>query len=253
MKKILVIGKPALDGYGAIDYLKLYFQIQMAENAENAQNMITVYHPDLLLVVASDITEETSLIFHTLRMTYAQLPFMTMGTMDEKRNAEYYLYSGIENIALPFEGKRAIQQLAAKLGIPDPTVEQSLTPMQAAGRKKVLVVDDNAPTLRSIKGLLDDHYQVLVAPSGEKALQIMSRNIPQLVLLDYEMPGMTGKEVLQIMRQNEILSLIPVVFLTAVNDKDQILEILSMKPQGYLLKPVTLEKLLTTIQRLIGT
>ncbi len=241
-----------MDVYAAVDYLKMYYQIQLVEVLDNTGGMITVFMPDLLLIVSSELEEGTALFFRSLRINYSMIPFMTIGTMDEKRNAEYYLYNGIENIAIPFDGQRALQQISQKLGVPNPLMSENASPTQAAGRKKVMIVDDNAPTLRSIKGLLDSYYQVMVAPSGEKALQMMERNMPALVLLDYEMPGMNGKEVFRRMQSDELLSLIPVVFLTAVNDKEQIMDVMNLKPQGYLLKPVTLEKLLATIQRLIG-
>ncbi|MCR4588481.1 MAG: response regulator [Lachnospiraceae bacterium] len=253
MKKILVIGKPTMDVYNAIDFLKLYYQIQMADVLQNAPNMIMAYQPDLLLIVGASVNEPTTLFFRSLRMNYSNLPFMTIGTMDEKRNVESCLYNGIDNIAIPFDGNRAVQQVAAKLGIASPLNGQGTSPTGAAGRKKVLIVDDNAPTLRTIKGLLEDSYQVLVAPNGPKGLEIMERSMPALVLLDYEMPGMNGKEVFLTMKKDELLSLIPVVFLTAVNDKEQIVEVLSLQPQGYLLKPTTREKLFSTIQKLIGS
>lgn len=72
------------------------------------------------------------------------------------------------------------------------------------------------------------------------------------MLLDYEMPEEKGPEVLTQIRANENTKDLPVVFLTGVTEKDKIQEVLAMKPQGYLLKPISMMKLSATIKSVIG-
>ncbi len=121
---------------------------------------------------------------------------------------------------------------------------------QTSGNAKptILVVDDNAMTLRSMKGLLEDDYNVMIANSGAKAFKMMERGIPNLILLDYEMPEMDGRQVMQSIKANPMLFNIPVIFLTGVNDREHISAALAMRPAGYLLKPVAKAKLLATIE-----
>ena len=116
-----------------------------------------------------------------------------------------------------------------------------------AARAKVMVVDDDAGTLRNIKSLLQDMYDVVLANSGRKALEIIGMENPDVVLLDYEMPLMKGPETMRHIREKRGFENIPVVFLTGVNDRAQITAALAMKPTGYLLKPVNKEKLLSTV------
>lgn len=114
-------------------------------------------------------------------------------------------------------------------------------------KAKVMVVDDDAGTLRNIKSLLSDMYDVVVANSGRKALEIIGMENPDIILLDYEMPLMKGPETMRHIREKRGFENIPVVFLTGVNDRAQITAALAMKPTGYLLKPVNKEKLLNTV------
>lgn len=114
-------------------------------------------------------------------------------------------------------------------------------------RAKVMVVDDDAGTLRNIKSLLQDMYDVVLANSGRKALEIIGMENPDVVLLDYEMPLMKGPETMRHIREKRGFENIPVVFLTGVNDRAQITAALALKPTGYLLKPVNKEKLLNTV------
>src|SRR5205807_7933921 len=81
---------------------------------------------------------------------------------------------------------------------------------------RILVVDDMPDNLFLMDGLLEDHYRVVLAPSGAEALKVvMSANPPDMVLLDIMMPDMDGYEVLRRIRQHPPTANIPVVFLTA--------------------------------------
>lgn len=119
-------------------------------------------------------------------------------------------------------------------------------------RKHILVVDDDSSMLKLLKGYLAERYDVATAISGKVALKFLETKGTDLVLLDYEMPAEKGSEVLEQIRANEKTKDLPVVFLTGVTDKNRIREVLSMKPQGYLLKPVDMEKLSSTIKGILG-
>ena len=107
-------------------------------------------------------------------------------------------------------------------------------------RKKILVVDDSAADLRSMKNLLDDKYQVILASSGASAIVYLSQEHPDLILLDYEMPIINGKKVLEMIRAESDYSKTPVIFLTARGDRKSIMDVLNLHPDGYLLKSMEL-------------
>lgn len=114
-------------------------------------------------------------------------------------------------------------------------------------KKKVLVVDDSGAMLRNVKGWLEDKYQVILANSGTMAIKYLSTNRPDLVLLDYEMPVLDGKQVLEMIRSEAEFSSIPVMFLTSKNDKESIQKVLSLKPEGYILKTTSPEQIVQMI------
>lgn len=117
--------------------------------------------------------------------------------------------------------------------------------------KRVLVVDDSPILLRSVKNMLSPYYEVDMATSADQAMVNIVNRRPDLILLDYDMPGCNGKGMLQRLRQKPETSSIPVIFLTAVDNAEQVKEILMMQPQGYLLKPPTVEKLLGAVQKVL--
>lgn len=114
-------------------------------------------------------------------------------------------------------------------------------------KKKILVVDDSGAMLRNVKGWLEDRYQVILANSGTMAIKYLSTNRPDLVLLDYEMPVLNGKQVLEMIRSESEFSNIPVMFLTSKNDKESIQQVLSLKPEGYILKTTSPEQIVQMI------
>lgn len=114
-------------------------------------------------------------------------------------------------------------------------------------KKKILVVDDSGAMLRNVKGWLEDSYQVILANSGTMAIKYLSTNRPDLVLLDYEMPILNGKQVLEMIRSESEFSNIPVMFLTSKNDKESIQQVLNLKPEGYILKTTSPEQIVQMI------
>ena len=114
-------------------------------------------------------------------------------------------------------------------------------------KKKILVVDDSCTMLRNVKGWLEETYQVTLANSGAMAIKYLATNRPDLVLLDYEMPIVDGKQVLEMIRSENEFSDIPVIFLTNKGDKETILNVMALKPQGYLLKTMEPEMIVKSI------
>ncbi|MBR1910914.1 MAG: response regulator [Treponema sp.] len=107
-----------------------------------------------------------------------------------------------------------------------------------AGRKRILVVDDDATALRAMNNLFSKKYDVSIVTSGINAISFLTQDQQgiDLILLDYEMPGASGLQVFEMLKNDPRTALIPVIFLTSKDDKDTVLKILSAKPEKYLLK-----------------
>ncbi|MDR1748411.1 MAG: response regulator [Spirochaetaceae bacterium] len=103
-------------------------------------------------------------------------------------------------------------------------------------QKKILVVDDSGAMLRVVKGWLGDKYSLSTANSGAMAIKYLALNRPDLILLDYEMPVVDGKQVLEMIRTEPEFADIPVIFLTKKDDAESIMNVQKLKPDGYLLK-----------------
>lgn len=119
-------------------------------------------------------------------------------------------------------------------------------------RKHILVVDDDPMMLKLIKEHLKDTYAVGTAINGGIALKFLEKKKTDLIILDYEMPGENGAKVLEKIRANEATANVPVIFLTGISDKEKIQKVLTLRPQGYLLKPIEREQLLAVISKTLA-
>ena len=116
---------------------------------------------------------------------------------------------------------------------------------------KILICDDERDIRNALRiYLTGEGYAVCEADSGLAALELMQREEVQLVLMDIMMPGMDGPEVFRRMQEDERTQGIPVFFMTAVTDRDRVLECMEMNPEEYLVKPVSSSKLLKKLSDL---
>jgi len=104
-------------------------------------------------------------------------------------------------------------------------------------KKTIIMVDDNLTNLTIGNNALGAHYNIITMNSGIKLLKALEKRIPDLILLDVDMPEMNGYETLTILKRNREYSDIPVIFLTAKSDGASELEGLSLGAIDYIAKP----------------
>ena len=96
---------------------------------------------------------------------------------------------------------------------------------------------------------LKDKYRVATVNSGMQAIKWLAKNHADLILLDYEMPVTTGPQVLEMIRSDDTLADLPVMFMKRKSDRESIMNVLALKPAGYQLKSNSKEQLLLNIEQ----
>ena len=116
-------------------------------------------------------------------------------------------------------------------------------------KKTILVVDDEKDLLDLIEyNLRKEGFEVLKAENGQQGIEVAKKNKPDLVLLDIMMPKMDGLEAVEIMRQDDDLKNIPIIFLTARSDEKTEVEGLNKGGDDYITKPISTTKLISRIK-----
>jgi len=106
-------------------------------------------------------------------------------------------------------------------------------------KQSILIVDDEKSNIHLLVNLLKNSYDLMVARSGSKAIQLATSNFPpDLILLDIIMPEMNGYEVCRILKTDQKTRDIPIIFVTAMSDDDDEYKGLGMGAIDYITKPI---------------
>ncbi|WP_064791883.1 response regulator [Shewanella woodyi] len=108
---------------------------------------------------------------------------------------------------------------------------------------KILVVDDTAVSRLMLRGILEDKYDISEAESGEECLAIIDVSIPDLVLLDVDMPGMSGFEVCVALRREIVTAHLPIIFVSGLDTVEERLTGYEAGADEYITKPAEPEEL----------
>jgi two-component system, sensor histidine kinase and response regulator len=114
---------------------------------------------------------------------------------------------------------------------------------------RILMVDDNAQNIQVLGNILKERgYKISVSMNGNEALNFVNKTIPDLILLDIMMPEMDGFEVCRRLKENESTRDIPVIFLTAKTESDDIVKGFEVGGIDYVTKPFKKEELLVRVR-----
>jgi CheY-like chemotaxis protein len=196
--------------------------------------------PSVYLIYVDDLEEMMEFFVYLRdRVVENDLSISIIGSHDEIE--KIYNATSKNKIAAAFERPVNVKELGREMSR---VVENEQVRLQ---KKRILVVDDDGTMLRTIKSWLSDKYQVFMVNSGMAAITFLARNQVDLILLDYEMPVTTGPKVLEMLRSEPSTSSIPVMFLTVKSDRESVMQVLSLKPEKYLLKTMPPTELVANI------
>ncbi len=239
-EKVLFIAKPNI--YTKNIFLELieYFNVQLSNVNENmVKEALELFYPEVIILFReTQGTSEENIIKNMCKTNkYKNTVIIVMGDKME----------GLEEYDIKYVNK-AINSNDLKNMIVNSLYEIKCKKSTNEDKKHILVVDDYSVTLRSMKLMLQDKYRISIANSIETTKSSLEREIPDLVLLDYDMPEYDGKAILKMIREDEKTKDLPVVFLSAIDDFDKITDVMELKPQGYILKSSSKQRILTEIE-----
>lgn len=120
--------------------------------------------------------------------------------------------------------------------------------MAVGEKKSLLIVDDARANIDFLVGALGEKFRIGVALNGENALKLALKNRPDLILLDVIMPGMDGFEVCRRLRERPETAEIPILFATALDDRESLRRVAESGAQGVIAKPFDRGELLSRVE-----
>ncbi len=119
--------------------------------------------------------------------------------------------------------------------------------------KTVLIVEDNDLNMKLFHDLLEAHgYDTLQTRDGREALELARKHRPDLILMDIQLPEVSGLEVTKWLKQDEDLKSIPIIAVTAFAMKGDEEKIREGGCEAYMAKPISVVNFLETIEKFVG-
>lgn len=251
MKKILLAGEfnTTIENMNRI--LGKYFQVQLGSgDPKMVTGILKMEQPELILISATGMEEPHREIFEYIQRHCPGIPVVLVGTGAELAIFEDFLdKEQFYKIQRPVQMKTIIEKINRCLGIGTGQEKAVLSEIE---RGKILLVDDSKIQLHMLKSMLQKQYDVEVAESCAEAMRMLQKNVPDVIFLDYDMPGVDGKETLERIRAEKEYCHIPIVFLTGVADRKKTREALAMNPAAYILKPIEQSRLKEVLRDIFG-
>ncbi len=225
-------------------------------------NHVNVFRPDVFIICLNGETrEELSVLVELKRLlTRDEVVVFVIGSYDENKFFEECVtYMADETFERPITAEKLDENIQKymderkKHHEQDAVIREEAQKVKEEDRRKlILAIDDDPLMLKVVKEQLHEKYDVATAINSGVAYKFITSKKPDMILLDYEMPGEDGYTVLKKLRSVPVLATVPVVFLTGLKDKEKIRQILELKPQGYLMKPIDKDQLLGMVEKFIG-
>lgn len=250
MKQILLIGKFNSTTQNLKQILKQQYGVQLAsDNAEFIAELFDMDVPDLVLIITTDMGEAHRQIFENIRQKYDKIPVICIGTGEELALFDDFLEGDqFSKVVRPVQMKTISGLIMERLHIRNESEDDDETEMYGNRKKKIVIIDDSGVQRNMIKNLLENRYDIKLASSGKEAMVTMKNWLPDLIILDYDMPDQDGREMFETFQNEDRLCDIPVIFLTGVKERQKIQAVLKLQPAGYILKPVHQQKLLDLLE-----
>lgn len=222
------------------------YRVLTAASGEAGLRMAATLHPTALIVDGELPGIDGATVIRHIRLDAALrgLPCLLL-TGSEERDAEMRaLDAGADafvrkdqDITVILARLSAMLRSAAGRVLKQPTASLQ-------GPKKILAVDDSETYLQQIaEALRADGYEMVLARSGEEALELLAVQPVDCILLDLMMPGMGGREACKRIKSAQVMRDIPIVMLTAVEDRDAMIQGLSAGADDYIAKSSDLDLL----------
>ena len=269
-KKLLVTGTNTALVKDFIKHANSYFNcISTTDCWIDIQKHYEFFEPEGLLIFPDNADDETIELINTLKShrCYNGTPIFLCAQVDvcadiqrsNPRLVNLMLKRPVsaDNLSLRInkyfdeEEARCIQADDANKFVLYENHELTKQADEEPSRKHLLIVDDDRSVLKMLKAAMEEEYEITTIINGLLTEKVLQTQKIDLVILDYRMPVETGAEVMKRIRKNSDYDDIPVCFLTGVSDRTEIMEILSLKPDAYLLKPVNIEMLRATVSNLL--
>lgn len=242
MTKILIISRGSGFMMDALDSNLKQSGFQTVRSEPDVKSITKVKEDaDIVVLLADEFVYESAdaLVYLRDLCEDEDIPVCLIGYAGEMDEIKQYIPGRciVWEFLRPFDAKKVTEKL---LEISKITEEKKLG-------KQILLVDDDPTFLKMLQGWLSEKYRITAVKSGMQAITYIAHHTPDLILLDYDMPVTPGPQVMEMIRSEINAATIPIIFLTGKSDRESVMNVMRLKPQGYLLKTMSKDDIVASI------
>jgi PleD family two-component response regulator len=213
------------------DRLKSHYKVYPAQTVEILFDILLRITPDLILMDLNmpDVDGFAAMEKLNAVKHYANIPVIVLSSIKDRKSAIKAMNLGaVDFIAKPFSDVDLIE-----------SIEFQLNPKKRAEEKPViLTVDDDPSILKTVSFQLGERYKVHTLPNPSRIKELLKSITPDLFLLDYNMPGCSGFDLVPVIRNFNEHTETPIIYLTTEGTADKISTAIHLGASGFILKPV---------------
>lgn len=223
------------------NYLQSYHTVYTFDSGSEALAQLPDIKPDIILL---DIEMPGMDGFEFLKKLHvmkecAEIPVIGVtGQVDKITILRFIGEGAVAYLMKPVEKQLLLDKIEEALRKSD----------EQRSKKKILLVDDEPESLLFYKSALERDYSVVTLNSSKLALEYLQKFVPDLIILDYQMPLFNGRALYQILSKMERLADVPVIFLTGSTEMEVLLECAALHPRAVVLKSTGKEGLIEKVK-----
>ena len=243
---ILIVDDDNLTLQTARMYLQEFARVHIVDSGRRAIEFVKQNHVDLILLDVEMPIMDGYVTLERLRK------------LEECINVPVVLLTGRKDKSTVFQfGAMGIDGYLAK-PVPKETLISKVkeileTYTNYEHKKTIMMIDDDVAYLKQLETMLHEKYNVIMINSAKMALNYLSKYVPDLILLDYEMPLYNGANVMNMLQRSGRERHIPVIIISGSLDKKALENCFLHSPAGYLAKPVAKDVLIQAIENTLNT
>ena len=260
--KILICGKQNIIIDDFFHHLSDDFDLLTTSfRYEDIVKHVSLFHPDVFILCLNGETKDDLSVMMELKRIFTRESIFVF-IAGSREDCEFFRSTVVYMAEESFEKPINIVAIRNRINdymedkkkkeVEDAKIQAELEKIKEENRRKhVLVIDDDPIMLKVVKEHLHENYDVATAISGKIAYKFLDNKSTDMILLDYEMPGEDGPDVLINLRKREELANIPIIFLTASDAEVNVVMGLEMGADDYICKPFRINELMARIKTVL--
>jgi len=221
--------------------LQQHYEIYPAQNAETMYEILDKVDPEMIIMDVQMPEYNGFELIQELKADkrYEHIPIMFLSGNKTDRKSVYKGMSlgAVDFLTKPISNDKLIE-----------SIESHLDPVKSKeNRAIILAVDDNPSILQTLNHLLSEKYKVYTLPQPQAIVDVLSRVVPDLFILDCHMPVMHGFELVPLIRSQPEHEDTPIVFLTSEGTIDNVSVATSIGASGFIVKPIQEDTLMEKV------